>query len=114
MESDRGIPASTSSRTNRTMSRRREFWVCSSSTMSALRTARPELIIVANWRAKIALSRGLMCLVPSRNLEKSNADFFSSRRSTVKPLRRSSETTAAFESATNSPLNGLLRSRLAV
>ena len=61
-------------------------------------TARPELIMVANCRAKTALSRTLMRLLFSNKVLRSGMPRFSSRLTTVRPLRRSSATTAALES----------------
>ena len=77
---------------------KRGFSVCSSRTYRARRTARPELIMVANCRAKTALSRTLMRLLFSSMVLRSGMPRFSSRLTTVKPLRRSSATTAALES----------------
>ena len=114
MASDSGMPASTSSRTALMIFLNLAFCVCSSRMYSARRTARPELIIVANCRAKTALSRALIRVVPSSSSFKLGRLRFSSSFRTVKPFRRSSATTAALESPANSPENGPPRSLLAV
>ena len=98
---DSDMPASTSLRTCTIVSLRNLFSVCSSSTYSARKIDKPEVIIVASWREKTARSLAFTVFMKLSSI--SREACLSAMLSTIMPRDFSWSETACLESASISP-----------